>query len=157
MISKVVLDSYAVLAYFYEEQGSDSLKNLLNLAKQNKANVYFNEINLGEAYYRVWKDSGEVAGKEALQLCLGLPIEVVSVDREFIIKAAEIKAQNKVSYADAFCVATAKREKCPVVTGDPEFASVRDLEIIWIKDLKVVVQSNHLKQSQKEEGEKNIQ
>ncbi len=47
-------------------------------------------------------------------------IEVVDPDWPLISAAAEIKARGGLSFADAFCLATAARLKAPLWTGDPE-------------------------------------
>lgn len=130
---RFVFDAFAVIAFLLKEEGSLKVEKILRGAEKGKTKVYFNEINLGEVYYRVWKDKGEEAGKEALSYCLSLPLFFVPVDRDFILKTSEIKARNKVSYADAFCIETAKRFKCPVVTADPEFLKIEGLRTIRVR------------------------
>lgn len=46
------------------------------------------------------------------------------------IEAARIKAQFSISYANAFAVATAVRERAIILTGDPEFRVVKHLAAI---------------------------
>jgi len=45
---------------------------------------------------------------------------IVDPDWELVAAAAQIKAGGRLSYADAFCVATAERLNAPLWTGDPE-------------------------------------
>ncbi|PYN80139.1 MAG: hypothetical protein DMD97_03960 [Candidatus Rokuibacteriota bacterium] len=52
------------------------------------------------------------------------PIELVPVKEPLVLAAARIKARHPLSYADAFAVATARMERAPVVTGDPEICSL---------------------------------
>ncbi|MBW1699823.1 MAG: PIN domain-containing protein [Deltaproteobacteria bacterium] len=62
-----------------------------------------------------------------------LPVTIVSVDNELVIEAAEIKADYPVSFADAFCIATAKRLNCQVLTNDPEYEAVQHLvNVSWL-------------------------
>lgn len=126
----LVLDTFALLCLFYKQTGYTSVENYLNQAKQNKIILLFNEVNLGEIYYRIWKNQGQDFAQKTLTLIHRLPIEIVSVDREFILAAASWKAQYKISYADSFVVETAFRKKCPILTGDPEFDTVAGLKII---------------------------
>ncbi len=50
-----------------------------------------------------------------------------------IINFGEIIYRTAISYADAFLLATALREKATIVTGDPEFKKVQSLSPIeWI-------------------------
>jgi predicted nucleic acid-binding protein len=47
--------------------------------------------------------------------------------------AAEIKSAHALSYADAFCIATAQRLDATVLTNDSEFEAVKNLiKIRWI-------------------------
>jgi predicted nucleic acid-binding protein len=48
--------------------------------------------------------------------------------------AAQIKAGNRLSYADAFVVATAQRHSAPLYTGDPEIVALGDL--VEVVDLR---------------------
>lgn len=130
--SKFVLDTFALIAFFNKEHGGNKIEKILIESEKGRCQVYFNEVNLGEVYYRIWKDQQEEVAKQALNVCLNLPIKFVPVDRDFILSAAELKAKYKISYADAFCLETAKRNKCPVVTGDPEFLKVRGIKTIWL-------------------------
>jgi len=64
-----------------------------------------------------------------------LPISIHSADDLLVKEAAVIKADYPVSYADAFCIATAQRVDGRIVTGDPEFESVqRIVPVQWLRD-----------------------
>lgn len=55
------------------------------------------------------------------------------VDQPLVKSAAEIKSQHAVSYADAFCVATAQRINGTVLTSDREFRAVEHLvKVKWL-------------------------
>ena len=48
-------------------------------------------------------------------------------------EAAEIKSEYPISYAEAFCIATARLSTGRVLTNDPEFKSVALLvPIVWL-------------------------
>jgi len=62
-----------------------------------------------------------------------LPIEIVGVDRELALGAAEIKAGYAESYADCFALALAKRVGGMVATGDPEIKKTADVvPVYWL-------------------------
>jgi predicted nucleic acid-binding protein len=48
----------------------------------------------------------------------------IEPDWPLVRRAAAIKARGRVSYADAFCVATAQRLDAPLWTGDPEIIAL---------------------------------
>jgi predicted nucleic acid-binding protein len=52
--------------------------------------------------------------------------EALGPDWALVRSAAGIKAGGGLSYADAFCVATAKRLDSPLLTGDPEIVERAD-------------------------------
>jgi predicted nucleic acid-binding protein len=90
-------------------------------------------VNWGEVYYIVLRERGKACLSEVLSLISKLPIEIVDPTREDIIAAAELKATRKMSYADCFAAATAKRLKATLVTGDKEFESMsKEIKIRWI-------------------------
>ena len=62
-----------------------------------------------------------------------LPIEIVDVDLELAREAARFKAVKKMSYADCFAAALARKQQAELVTGDPEFREVEDeIKIVWV-------------------------
>ena len=70
---------------------------------------------------------------DALHLLEQLPIELYPIDQALVRAAAEIKSEHTLSYADAFCVATAQRFDAVVLTNDPEFESVESLiKVRWL-------------------------
>jgi ribonuclease VapC len=94
---------------------------------------YADWINWGEFFYIVKRRVGPAKTVEALRLLEQLPIELFPVDQPLVRAAAEIKSEHALSYADAFCVATAQRLDATVLTNDPEFESVEPLiKIRWL-------------------------
>jgi ribonuclease VapC len=128
-----VLDSYALLAYFLNESGRLEIELTLRDAKLHRCALYLSDINIGEVYYRIWKLKGKKIAEETLKFLLRLPLLFVSVDREFILSAASWKGRYSISYADAFVVETAVRNQAVIVTGDPEFAAVKEVKIRKLK------------------------
>jgi uncharacterized protein len=82
---------------------------------------------LGEFYYIVKRRVGREKTLEALALIDQLPINILSVDDLLISEAAEIKSDYPIAYADAFCMATAKRLNGRNLTSNPEFKTVEKL------------------------------
>ena len=119
-----VLDSYALLAYFRNETGGEKVEQLLNDAVADKHELYMTCINAGEVYYMAHRKDG--AGKAALvwKAMLQFPIHISEVDMNFTLKAANLKAKYKLSFADAFAAALAISKKATLITGDQEFESL---------------------------------
>jgi ribonuclease VapC len=81
-------------------------------------------INVGEVLYIETRAAGPAAAASAVE-ALGRRVDVRDADRELVFEAARIKAGHRVSYADAFAVALAERERAPLLTGDTEIAALR--------------------------------
>jgi predicted nucleic acid-binding protein len=64
-----------------------------------------------------------------------LPINIISpVGEELVMRAAHIKAQYLISYADAFAAALTEQEKAILVTGDTDFKKVeKRIKIEWLR------------------------
>lgn len=119
-----VLDSYAMLAYFRNEDGREKIEQLLNDAVSDKHELYMTCINAGEVYYMAYRKDG--ADKAALvwKALQQFPIQITEVDMAFTHKAANIKARYKLSYADAFAAALTISRKAILITGDNEFEAL---------------------------------
>lgn len=105
---RAVLDSYAILAYIADEEGADKVEEYLSLARAGKAELYMNVVNLGEIYYILARRKGVEVANLSVALLKEEPIKFVSVDERLSLLAGRIKAFHRLSYADAFAVATAK-------------------------------------------------
>ncbi len=133
MSKKLVLDSFALVSLFHKEPGWEKVRAALYEQQRAGTKACLNWINWGEFFYIVKRKVGTGQATEALHLLEQLPIELVPVDQPLVREAAEIKSQYTVSYADAFCIATAHRLSGTVLTSDPEFRAVEHLITIrWL-------------------------
>ena len=132
---KMLLDSYALLAYLNKEAGFEMVRNVLNMAQDSGHYILMNEINVGETYYILFRERGSEKSEYFLDTILkSLPIATVPNNFQYVIEAARIKAEYPLSFADCFSVASARREGARLITGDPEFNKVEHLiDIDWIK------------------------
>jgi len=110
----VVLDSWAVLAYLKDEPAAARIET--EWLSQPPA---ISSINLGETLYMRIRERGENAAAADIAT-IHRNSTIVDPDWALVSAAAQIKAGGGLSYADAFCVATAARLKAPLWTGDPE-------------------------------------
>lgn len=118
----VVLDSWALLAYLKDEPAAGRIEEeWLSRA------VAISSINLGEALYIRIRECGEDAAMAEIAT-IRKRSTLVEADWSLISAAARAKARGGLSYADAFCVATAERLDAPLWTGDPEILGI-DTEV----------------------------
>ncbi len=133
MSEKLVLDSFALVSLFHREPGWQVVQAALYKQEKARMRAVLNWINWGEFFYIVKRRVGAAKGIETLRLLEQLPIELFPVDQPLVRAAAEIKSDHALSYADAFCVATAQRLNATVLTNDHEFRSVLGLiKIRWL-------------------------
>ena len=128
-----VLDSYAVLAFLFQEKGHDKVLDILEKAAQADQALLIASPNWAEVRYIVERKVGAARWHETQQRLLALPLEVVSADRSLAELAGELKASKKMSLADCFAAALARQQGANLYTGDPEFRSVeKDVKLVWL-------------------------
>jgi predicted nucleic acid-binding protein len=90
-------------------------------------------VNLGEVAYVLQRRLGPSGARSRIpEISAGLTLDLPTAQR--VLEAASIKAENRLSYADAFAVATALAHDAVLLTGAPELL---DGESTWrIEDLR---------------------
>lgn len=133
MKRRILLDSYALLAYLKKEDNYMKVMELLNSAP-NECSIIMNEINVGECYYILARERGIKQADYFIETVFpNLPIDIISNSFNEIIDASRIKANHPISYADCFVVSTGIREKATILTGDPDFKRFADIvDIEWV-------------------------
>jgi predicted nucleic acid-binding protein len=137
MNQPVVLDSFALISFFHQEPGWEAVRSVLRELAGAGEKAALSRINWGEFYHIIKRRVGREKTLEALALIDQLPINVLSVDDLLITEAAEIKSEYPLAFADAFCVATAKRLNGRILTSDPEFKAIEKLvPVQWLTTRK---------------------
>lgn len=132
--ARVVLDSFALLAFFRGETGEDKVAALLERAGIRDEPVHMTEVSYAEVKYIVARKDGDDRWQEIASELPALPIEFHPATRTLADVAADFKARYKLSLADAFAAALAKEKKAELVTGDPEFKALeKEIKIAWLK------------------------
>jgi len=129
----VVLDSFAVLAFLFAEPGHEKVLAVLEKAAEMDSDLLIAAPNWAEVRYIVERKVGLAEWREVRARLLGLPLEIVPAGQELSELAGELKVAKKMSLADCFAAALAKREKAEIYTGDPEFKAVeREIKVVWL-------------------------
>ena len=130
---KYVFDSFALLAYFEGEESGKAVIPIIESAHEGKSEIYLSVINWGEVYYISLREGGSNRAELYRTTISKYPINIVYVNEELTLTAAKLKANNKMSYADAFAAGLADFEKAILVTGDKEFEPLeKNIKIMWI-------------------------
>lgn len=132
----MVLDSWALLAFFEDEPAAEAVERLLLKAQQGQHQLLMCVVNWGEVYYNTLRRSTPAVAEQKARELAALPIELVPVeaDLQLVRQAAQFKARGQLAYADAFAAALAKLRNAELVTGDRDFKSVAgEIKIAWLK------------------------
>lgn len=132
-MKRILFDAHAILKWTQKEKGYQKVKALLVECRNQTATGYMNQVNVGEVYYKTIRAVGLQEAKKFLENFFRLPISLILPDSNLIWKAAEIKAEYSISYADCFAAATAQRYEAILLTGDPEFKKIESLiQVDWL-------------------------
>ena len=132
-----VLDSSALIRYVDNEAGAERVEDLLGACVAGHAGVSISVVQWGEVAGNLRKRLG--ANEEARIMSSLLPSEagIVPVSAERAVRAAGIKVDRKVAYADASALELATSFADHVlVTADYGFKDVTDLARIEFLPLK---------------------
>jgi predicted nucleic acid-binding protein len=132
--ARVVLDSFALIAFLRGEVGEEKVAALLERAGLRDEPVQMTEVNYAEVKYIVIRKDGKDRWDEIARELPALPIEFHPATRALADTAADFKARHKLSLADAFAAALAKERKAELITGDPEFKALgKEIKVGWLK------------------------
>jgi ribonuclease VapC len=132
-VSSVVLDAYSVIAFLEREPGYEQVEKHFDHASQTGRNLLMCTVNWGEVYYSVMRETSPAKAEEVRRFLETLPIELVDADVDLARQAAIYKASHKMSFADCFAAALAKRHKANLLTGDKDFKQVEgDIKVSWL-------------------------
>ena len=127
-----VLDSWALLALLRDEPAAELVRKAW---LQRGAAMC--SVNLGEVLYSEMRARGSEEAGNAIEAARS-ELTVIDPDWDLVRRAVEAKAPGSLSYADAFCVATASRLGAPLLTGDPEIVERADEIGCEVIDLRSV-------------------
>ena len=126
MRDNYVFDTSAFFTLFENEDGVDEVRRLLGQAKRQEINILASFVSFTEVYYITIQEEGEDAAENRIRLMGMLTIKRVESSPDLGLIAGKLKAQNKISFADAWVAATAILYDATLVHKDPEFKQLDD-------------------------------
>jgi ribonuclease VapC len=131
--SVYVLDTFALVAHFEAEAGGEIVRDLLKQAEDGEIFPAMSLINMGELAYMIQRQQGMEKAQAALDDLHSFPITFYEATEKRIPAAARLKAEYRISYADAFAASLAQELGASLVAGDPEFKVIKkDLPLVWL-------------------------
>ena len=129
----VVLDSWAIMAYFQDEPAAEAVQKIFLDAHEKGGRLLMSLINVGEIWYTYSRRSSEAIAAERVSQLKTAGVQFIVADWDLTVEAARIKSKHAIAYADCFAAALAKQQSAPVVTGDPEFKKIdKEIAVIWV-------------------------
>lgn len=125
MTKNIIFDSFALIAHFRKEEGSDQISKLLSEIAIGEREGFISVINVGEIYYMLHRKAGKVNAEKSLSIIKTLPLTIITADFETTYQASQLKSNFRISFTDAFAASLTIEKKGTLITGDPEFKSLR--------------------------------
>jgi predicted nucleic acid-binding protein len=123
-----VLDSSAVIRFIDHEAGAERVKAIIQMGSRGSSETRISAIQWGEIAGVMRKRLGAQEQERVLQRLLQIDLRVVPASAERAVRAAELRIDRKIAYADAFTVELALDSPDHVlVTADYDFKAVADL------------------------------
>ncbi len=116
-----LLDTSAFIALTDKEEGFEQVQHLLKEARRGEVELHAPFVTLTEVQYILTYDRGEEKAAQISDAIRKFPVAWHHSDDSLCAEAAKLKAAHKLSLADSFVAATAKRLGATLVHKDPEF------------------------------------
>lgn len=118
-----LLDTSALLTFIEDEAGSDRVAAVLK-----DASILLPWPVLMETYYITFQEKGRAEADRRYALIRQLRAEILwTMDEPVLLTAARLKAEHRVSLADAVVAAFAIRNNAVLIHKDPEFEALAGL------------------------------
>ncbi|EFK11545.1 toxin-antitoxin system, toxin component, PIN family [delta proteobacterium NaphS2] len=132
------MDACALIAFLNDEDGAQIVEALLAEASVGNIDLVMNRVNLLEIYYGVYRDDGIQEANSVIERILNLPLTIIDTLTDNVFyKAGKLKAENKISLADAIAIGEANERGAQLVTCDHhEFDALVEEEkmtVCWIR------------------------
>jgi predicted nucleic acid-binding protein len=135
-----VLDSSALIRYIDREPGGDRVKEILKECVKRRVEVWISAVQWGEIAGNISKRMGAPHEERILSSLLPSEVRIIPVNGEQAVRAAELRVDHKLAYAD--CIALELAMDSPdhvLVTADFGFKTVDNLARIEFLPAKLSV------------------
>jgi predicted nucleic acid-binding protein len=114
---RFVLDTSAILTLIEDERGAQRVEEVLK-----KNDTFLPWVALLETTYVTLQERGQAEAERRYALLKQLPSTTLwNVDEPTLLKAAELKANHRISFADSVMCAYAVQNDAVLIHKDPEF------------------------------------
>ncbi|OQX05098.1 MAG: hypothetical protein BWK80_52685 [Desulfobacteraceae bacterium IS3] len=125
-MKEYVLDTSAILAFIENEDGAETVENLLMSSIEEGNKIFISAVTLIEIFYISVQEQGSETGEERLDLLGNLPLIQESLTPQFTKIIGKLKAYKSMSFADCCIAGLAKYKNAVLVHKDPEFEQLEE-------------------------------
>lgn len=126
-----VLDASALFRYLMNADGAEVVDQLFRQAAVSRLPILMSVVNWGEVYYGLVKRAGLTRTDGTMTNLLGrVPLSLVAVTADDAVRAARLKAQHNLPYADAFAAALTGHQRVLVTADVEHFERVPKLRLL---------------------------
>jgi predicted nucleic acid-binding protein len=120
---KYLLDSSAVLAYFFGEPGADRVRDVLS---DQRTSVGLSVLTAAEFWSRLHAEGAEEHFDDDWRRLTEITSEVVAVSLPVVLRAIDLRraATARLPYVDALIAATAAHHDAVLIHRDPHFNAI---------------------------------
>jgi ribonuclease VapC len=123
-----VLDSSALIRYIDNEAGANRVNAIMKASVSGDAAIRMSAIQWGEVAGNIRRRQGAQYESRILGSILPSEAEIVAAGAERAVRAAALRVDRKIAYADAFALDLAMQSADHIlVTADYGFKDVADL------------------------------
>jgi predicted nucleic acid-binding protein len=127
------LDASALLRYLDDEAGSLKVSEILNRYVEGDCAVIVCALHWGEMAGILYRRDGRKELDRVLSRLSSVGMQKIAVTHERAVRAALLKADLKIPYADAFGIELAENVPCTFVTADYDLKPAADrVEILFL-------------------------
>jgi len=132
-----VLDASALYRYLTDEPGAAIVADVLKNASSASPQVIMSVVNWGEVYHTLVKRIGLVKTDKLMrELLERVPLSLVGITQSDAERAARLKGQYNLPYADAFAAAITTAQHVLVTAGTEHFSRVPKLRLLKLPRAK---------------------
>jgi len=133
---KVLLDTKPLIKLFAQEEGWKSVREILAKVEDDKLEAGISVVTLTEIYYKYAQEGRpDLAMARTEQIRYATYLKKFVIDEPVAVKAGEFKGKYRVPIADAFIAASAHLKDTILISDDPEFKKILEIEALTETEL----------------------
>ena len=133
---RIVLDTKPLMKLFAQEDGWEEVQKILVRAEAGEVEAAISVVSLTEIYCRYLQEKRpDLAEARTDSLRYATYLKKLEIGEEVAVLAGKLKGKHAVSIADAFIAASAYQERSSIVSDDPDFNKITEVESHNEKDI----------------------